>query len=165
MRRSPRATLALALGAVALAACEPVTAPSFPTDGPPTAFRVSFGGFGFGAHDVTLRGDTLVVTRVSGFVPDSAVVTTVVPSRADWAAFWRAADAAGVRAWPRECIDTRIADGSGYGLAIVYDGGRVASSGANGWPRRDGTCDGPEQTEEFRALLVAVSSLIGRPYP
>jgi hypothetical protein len=148
-----------------LAACEPVTALPFPSDAPPTAFALTVSGFGFGSHSVTLRNDTLVIDRRREWRPDSASVSYVVPTRAQWGAFWRAADAAEVRAWPPRCENTRVADGGGFTLDVAYDGGRIASQGTNSYPTRGGDCGGPEGTREYRELLAAVSTLIGRPYP
>jgi hypothetical protein len=90
----------------------------------------------------------------------------VVPTPAEWHAFWRAADAAGVRRWPANCRNDRVADGGGYTLELSYPGGRITSSGPNSYPQRDGRCNGdPEQSPEFRAFAAAVSRLIGRSYP
>lgn len=165
-RRPVSIGTALLAGSLLAIACEPVTAPDFPADGPPDALLVRVDGFGFGTPAVTLRGgDTLVVERRTDWRPDSAVVTRVVPTRDAWQAFWRAADAAGVRAWPRTCRNERVADGGGYTLDIVYAGGRVASQGTNSYPRRSGACSGLETTAEYRAFTAAVAALIGRPFP
>jgi hypothetical protein len=159
-----RAVAALTLAG---AACSGVpTAPSFPLGSPPSVLELRYGGFGFGSHDVTLRGDTLVVTRLSDFGPDSSRTTRVVPTPAEWADFWRAADAAGVRSWPRTCRNTDVVDGGGFTLRLEYAGGRVEATGANSYPQRDGRCGGsPDWTPEYSAFVSAVSQLIGMKYP
>jgi hypothetical protein len=164
-----RAAAALDRTAVALAAVAcfgAPTAPEFPLDAPPSALELKYGGFGFGSHDVLLRGDTLVVTRITDFRPDSTRTTRVVPTRVAWADFWRAADAAGVRSWPHACSNTDIVDGGGFSLRIAYAGGRVEASGANSYPQRDGHCGGSaDWTPEYSAFAAAVSRLIGGPFP
>jgi len=165
-RRSVRVA-AFVLGAAALGSCsELATAPVFPLDAPPTAMLLSYGGYGFGSHDVTSRGDTLIVTRRPDFSNDGPTVTRVVPSPAAWNDFWRAADAAGVRSWPSACRNDAVADGGGFSLDLTYAGGRIRSTGSNSYPLRTGRCNrDPEHSPEFAAFLTAVSRLIGRRYP
>jgi hypothetical protein len=152
--------------ASARAACGAPRAPAFPEDAPPAAMQLSVGGFGSGQQEVTLRGDTVIVTRRPFVSPEDATLARVVPSRDAWRAFWRAADAAGVRRWPSTCRNDRIVDGGGYTLELWYPGGRITSSGSNSYPQRDGRCNGdPGRTPEFSAFLAAVSQLIGRSYP
>jgi len=154
-----------ALTALTAVACADATAPAFPSDAPPSAFHINYSGWIYGSHDVLLRGDTLVVSRVPDFRPDGALETTVVPTASDWRAFWRAADAAGVRSWPRECIDRNIADGGGLSMRIDYAGGHVETTTSNSTPHRDGTCGGTAEGDDYHALLAAVAALIGRPFP
>ena len=149
----------------ALAACSSSTAP-LPTAGPPAALSVSFGGFGYGSHAVTLLGgDTLRVVRRTWERAAAVESTFVVPGADAWRRFWASARAAGVGGWPGRCADERIADGSGLEVRIVADGRRVHSVLSNSWPRADGRCQGPEQTAEVKAFLAAVGTLIGRRYP
>jgi hypothetical protein len=159
-----RAVAALALAGLA---CTGVpTAPAFPLDAPPSALVLQYGGFGFGSHDIVLRGDTLVVTRIADFRPDSSRTVRVVPTRAAWADFWRAANAAGVRSWPRTCRNADVVDGGGFTLRIEYAGGRVEATGTNAYPQRDGRCGGsPDWTPEYSAFASAISRLIGMKYP
>ncbi len=165
MPSTPLHVLTLVAALVA-AGCDDVTGPPLPREGAPRELKVSFSGFGFGSHDVTLRGDTLVVTRRDFFQPFTATTTTVVPDAAAWARFWAAATAAGVPAWPRRCENPIIADGAGFSLRIVA-GTRVwESQGSNSYPQANGRCNGdPGQSEDFRAFTAAVSQLIGRQYP
>jgi hypothetical protein len=164
---SPLLRPALVVALALAASCEPLTepAPTLPAEGRPDAFRMRVDGYGYGAHIVTLRGDTLVVERRPEWRIDSAQITRVVPSSADWAAFWRAANDAGVRAWPRRCLNDRVADGGGYTLEIAYAGAQLTSSGTNSYPRRDGRCSEADGTEEYRVFVGAVSALIGRAFP
>ena len=165
MRSTPLRVLAL-VAALATAGCDDVTGPSLPREGAPRELEISFSGFGFGSHDVTLRGDTLVVTRRDFFQPQTPATARVVPDAAAWQRFWAAATAAGVPAWPRRCENPIIADGAGFSLRIVA-GTRVwESQGSNSYPQANGRCNGdPGQSADFRAFLAAVSQLIGRPYP
>lgn len=141
------------------------TAAEFPDDGPPSTFEVVYGGFGFGSHDVTLRGDTLVVVRRVDFRPDSTTTSRVIPTRDAWGAFWRAADAAGVRSWPRECLNRDVVDGGGFSLRITWPGGRVEASGGNSYPQHGGCNRSPEWSPEYKAFNAAVAQLIGMRYP
>lgn len=148
-----------------LLACDSPTAPRFPVDEPPTAFEVDVDGYGYGLYRVTLRGDTLLVERRPDFSLAPQFTTRVVPTRADWRAFWRAADDAGVRSWPHRCIDESVVDGGGYGVEITYAGGRVQSAGANSYPRANGHCDSLSYTDDFRTFTRAITQLIGRQFP
>ena len=166
--RPPRAALALLL----LAGCGEGSLfagpPALPTDGPPTALEVRLDGFGYGAHLVTLvGGDTLLVERRPEWRIDSAGITRVVPTAAQWRAFWDAADRAGVARWPRSCVNARIADGAGYTVTIgTASERRLEAGGMNAYPRADGRCDlDGGWTTEFRTLMEATSRLIGRPFP
>lgn len=155
-----------ALAVVAAGACTSPTAPAFSYDKPPTSFTMQYGGFGFGSHDVELRNDALIVVRRSPVSSDAPVTSYVVPTPAQWRAFWRDADAAGVRRWRRSCRNEQIVDGGGFTLEIAYDGGRVTAEGANAYPQRDGACSGDgAHSPEFDAFLAAISRLIGRSYP
>lgn len=159
-----------ALGALALVAAtacgSTLTDPELPAGGAPDAFAMRVDGFGFGAHVVTLRGDTLVVERRPDWRVDSARIARVVPTSRQWAEFWRAADAVGVRRWPRACRNARIVDGGGFTLELAYSGVTLASQGTNSFPQRDGGCtrDGGA-SPEYEAFVRAVSALIGRPFP
>jgi hypothetical protein len=158
MRARPAALLA------ALAACSDPAAP-LPREGAPAEFAVSFSGFGYGSHDVTLRGTSLVVVRRDFFDPRATDSITVTPSAEAWRTFWTAARVTGVGAWPRECVDTRLVDGAGMHVRFVADGRVLERTMANSWPGRDGRCRGPDVTPDVRAFQAAVGALIGRRYP
>ena len=161
-----RALLLALLLPLAAAGCDDPTGPSLPREGVPRELRVSYGGFGFGSHDVTLRGDTLVVVRRDFIQPQTPTTATVVPSAEAWRRFWSAADAAGVANWPRDCENPLIADGGGFSLRIVAGTRTWEAEGTNSYPQANGRCNGaPEQSADFRAFTAAVSQLIGRPYP
>ena len=166
--RSTRPVMRLPLPlALLLLACDGDTTAPLPREGVPDVFEVQVSGYGYGTHDVSLRGDTLVVVRREFFGPTTGTHTArVVPDSAAWRAFWAAARAAGVDDWPRECADPRIADGGGFTLRIV-DGARSwQASGSNAYPRADGRCTGSATvSSDYAAFLRAVSALIGRPYP
>jgi hypothetical protein len=167
MRRRPALrALALALPALLALGCPDVTAP-LPSDGAADAFRVRFSGYGFGAHEVTLTGDTLRVVRRQFAEPRTGVDSVaLVPDAAAWRAFWVAARPARIERWPSRCIDERIADGFGFDLRIVADGRTWEASASNAYPTGDGRCtDLEERSSEYVAFLRAVSVLIGRPFP
>jgi hypothetical protein len=161
-----RRALALAILPLALAACGETTAPDLPRAGPPRELALSFGGYGYGSHTVTLRGDTLVVVRRDFFPPQSATTTSVVPDAAAWRRFWQAAGAAGVERWPRVCENRDVADGGGFTLRLIADAGTWESQGSNSYPQANGRCSGsPDFSRDFRTFTEAVSALIGRPFP
>jgi hypothetical protein len=161
-----RRATACALLALATAGCDATTGPELPTEGAPRELAVSYGGYGFGSHDVTLRGDTLVAVRRDFFRPQQATTTTVVPDAAAWRRFWAAAEGAGLARWPRRCENRDVADGGGFTLRIVGGAGTWEAQGINSYPQANGRCSGaPEHPADFRAFLAAVSALIGRPYP
>lgn len=160
-----RATV-LALLALAAAGCDDLTGPDLPREGVPRELQVSVGGFGFGSHDVTLRGDTLVVVRRDFFGPQTPTTATVVPDAAAWRRFWEGLDDAGVDRWPRRCENRDVADGGGFSLRIATGTDAWEAQGSNSYPQANGRCNGsPEHSADFRAFLAAVSDLIGRPYP
>jgi hypothetical protein len=147
--------------------CRDATGPRLQTEGPPTAMVVGYSGFGYGSHEVRLRGgDTLVVTRVRWVPADSAAVRTVVPEAAAWRAFWAAASRAGLARWPARCVNREIADGGGLSIALTVDGQSIERRYTNASPRRVGTCttDGSRSAEEI-AFATAVEQLIGAPFP
>lgn len=168
MRHPPaRAARPLALLIAGLiAGCSSATAPAFPDNDPPTSFSVSYWAWARGMADVTLHGDTLVAVRGNDVQPGLTTTVRRVPTSADWEEFWRAADGAGLRRWPSQCRNAAIMDGAAFTVDIIYAGGRVHSTGANAYPRRDGRCttDG-QRSDELGALLDAVSELVGQPYP
>jgi hypothetical protein len=150
--------------ALALAGCHHATVPR--AGAPPTAMRLSVGRQWIGTHDVTLRGDTLVVDFRPMMGAERPSVTRVVPTPEAWREFREAAERAGVRAWPRECRNPGIVDGGSFTLALAWPDARVDAAGTNASPRRDGSCrtDGV-YTDELREFFAAVSRLIGRQYP
>jgi hypothetical protein len=154
------------LAACVACASASTAAPRFPDAEPPSAMRVHVGRQWIGTHDVTLRGDTLVVAFEPMMGSERPSVTRVVPTADAWREFWRAAEGAGVRAWPRECRNPGIVDGGGFTLELAYGGERIEASGVNAFPRRDGSCrtDGVH-SDELRDFLAAVSRLIGRQFP
>jgi hypothetical protein len=167
MRHRPLPALAtLAVALLAVGCSSDPTAP-LPREGVPDVLEVRVSGYGFGAHDVTLRGDTLVVVRRALFGPPAGTDSArVLPDAAAWRRFWRAAGEAGVARWPRSCADDRIADGGGFSLRIVDGARRWEAAGSNSYPRGDGRCNGSaSSSSDFAAFLEAVAALIGRPYP
>ena len=161
-----RRALLPALLALLLAGCDDPTGPPLPREGAPRELVISFGGFGFGSHTVTLRSDTLVIVRRDFFQPQTATTATVVPDADAWRRFWTAADAAGVARWPRDCENPNIADGAGFALRIVAGTQTWEAEGTNSYPQANGRCNGsPEQSADFRAFTAALSQLIGRTFP
>ncbi len=163
----PLRGLALAAGLALIAGCSELwTAPPFPSAAPPVGFAVTVTVPAWGSHAVTLHNDTLVAVRAFGAKPDSTATTRVVRDSTAWQAFWRSADAAGLRAWPALCGSRDSAQGPSYDVLVVYgDSLHVRSLGLNSYPRRDGTCDRAGATAEFQALMAAVGALIGQTYP
>ncbi|MGZ8468011.1 MAG: hypothetical protein ACXWZ7_01185 [Gemmatirosa sp.] len=161
-----RATV-YALLALATAGCDALTGPDLPRAGAPRELLVSYGGYGYGSHDVSLRGDTLVVVRREFFRPELTTTARVVPTDAAWRRFWEAADDASVARWPRVCENRDIADGVGFGLRIVADGGETwEAQGSNAYPQANGRCSrSSEPSRDFRAFMAAISELLGRTYP
>ncbi len=162
----PRRSLAPLVAGLMLAACGDTLAPELPDNGPPTTLSMNVGGWIWGSLDVTLRGDTLVVVRRPDYQPAVPPTTyRVVPTPADWGAFWRAIDAAGIRGWPARCANPNVMDGGGFELAIGYGGGaRITASGTNAYPQRDGRCrDGT--SPEYDAFLKAMEQLLRHPFP
>jgi hypothetical protein len=160
------AGLAVAGLALAVDACRTVRPAGDAAPPRPDVLHVRVARQWIGVHEVTLRGDTLVVDHQPMMGSERPSVTRVVPGPEAWREFREAAERAGVRAWPRECRNPGIVDGGGFSLALAWGGTRVESSGVNAAPQRDGRCrtDG-EYSDELRDLLAAVSRLIGRPFP
>lgn len=154
--------LLLAAGTGCSASTEPL-----PREGVPDLLEVRVTGYGFGSHEVTLRGDTLVIVRRLFFGPSvGADSARVRPDETAWQRFWTAARQAGVARWPRACANDRVADGAAFTLRIV-DGTRSwEATGSNSYPRANGRCNGsPTSSPEYIRFLNAVSALIGRQYP
>jgi hypothetical protein len=165
-RGARRLGAACALAALAAGGCDDDDALGpLPRSGPPAAFDVRFVAYGYGSLTATLEGDALVVRRA----PDWQVeeTTTVVPTDADWAAFWGSARRAGLHRWPRSCVDTRLVDGGGISVDIAYAGGRVEAGTSNAYPTGDGRCvrGGIDPTGEYMEFVGAMGRLIGRPFP
>jgi hypothetical protein len=157
--RLAAATLACAAAAAgACTATEPL-----PDAGPARALEVREDGYGVGYFRVVLRGDTLLVTR-SGWAADWATTRVVAPSDAAWRAFWAEVRRAGVRGWPAECRDERVADGGGFSVALAWDGGTVRGAYTNSYPLPVGRCSGdPGRSAASARFLAAVRRLAGEP--
>ena len=108
-----------------------------------------------------------MVVRSPDWDAARTTTTTVVPTDADWAAFWDSARRAKLDAWPRSCVDTRLVDGGGISVDIVHAGGRIEASTSNAYPQGDGTCvrGGIDPTGEYMEFMGAMSRLIGRSFP
>ena len=164
IRRSRR--LATAVFVLAAACGDDAVAP-LPESGPPAAFVVRADGFGYGSLTVTLTNGALVVVRAPDWRAESATATTIVPTDADWAAFWREARAVGLQRWPRRCEYPGISDGSGIAVDITYDGGRIQAETMSAYPTGEGGCvrGAIDPTGEYTLFTAAVGRLIGRPFP
>ena len=165
--RPPAVPAAILAALLLTAGCSSDPTAPLPREGVPDVLEVRVSGYGFGTHDVTLRGDTLVVVRRAFFGPGARVDSTrVVPDAAAWRRFWITAGEAGVARWPGACANDRIADGGGFSLRIVDGARRWQATGSNSYPQADGRCnDSPTSSSDYAAFLNAVSALIGRPYP
>jgi hypothetical protein len=152
-----------ALLPLAVAGCDGITA-SLPEQGPPEELEFSTAGFGGTSARVTLRGDTVMLTRAPWERGPGTVADTVraVPDAAAWRQFWRAAENSGVERWKRRYMAENIADGVGWGLRIVVDGETIESGGSNAFPDRDGREHENRETPEYRAFVDALGALVGR---
>ncbi|HEX8432289.1 MAG TPA: hypothetical protein VF625_13455 [Longimicrobium sp.] len=149
---------------LAIAGCDGITA-SLPEAGPPADLQFSTSGFGGISAMVTMRGDTVMLTRAPWARGPGTVVDTVrsVPDAAEWRAFWRVAESSGVERWRGRYMAEGVADGVGWGLRIVADGRTIESQGSNAFPDRDGREHEERETPEYRAFVDALSTLVGEP--
>lgn len=149
---------------------------ALPTEGPPAAFRVAVWSLPLGGREIVLRGDTLVATwRPAPLPGHPSEPHRVVPDAGAWRTFWSAVERSGVRYWPAECRDDRVADGTSVEIDLVVPAGRLRSTATNAWPRPGGACvvvaaspgRGPllGGAEPLDAFLAAVAALLGAPFP
>ena len=160
LRRLPTRAL---LAAVLLlgAACSDPLAP-LPRTGPPTRLDFTFGGFAVDSRGVHAEGDSVLYLRRSyggGPAIDSA---WVVPTEAQWRAFWTTARAVGVERWRDEYVAEGIIDGNGWSLTIEAGGDTRRSTGANAYPDYLGYEHEGGMTDEFRYFVDALGALVGR---
>jgi hypothetical protein len=156
----PAAAIAALL---ALASCTDAVGP-LPRESAPQVLEFSIGGFGGTSSSWTMAGDTVVLTRrpwAWEAPPAAAEVTRVVPTAEEWRSFWAAAEGAGVRRWRGRYVEERIADGTGWGLAITAPGVRIEAEGSNAYPDRYGRSHSAEPTAEFQAFQAALEALVG----
>lgn len=152
-----------ALLPLAIAGCDGITA-SLPEQGAPRDLQFYTSGFGGTSATLTLRGDTVMLTRAPWAFTTGSVVDTIrtVPDAAAWRQFWRAAESSGVERWKRVYRAENIADGVGWGLRIVARGETIESAGSNAFPDRQGREHENRETPEYRAFVDALSALVGR---
>jgi hypothetical protein len=139
----------------------------FPESGPPASFEVRFDAYGYGSLTATLEGDALVVRHLPDWRISDATTTTVVPTAADWAAFWESARRARLHRWPRSCVDDRVVDGGGISVDIAYAGGRIEAATTNAYPTGAGGCvrSDVDPTGEYMEFVGAMERLIRRSFP
>ncbi|HEX6371332.1 MAG TPA: hypothetical protein VF006_20605 [Longimicrobium sp.] len=146
----------------AMSGCSDPAVP-LPVEGAPDEFSFYIGGFGSGSTSLEMKDGRVIVWHIPwdykpGMRIDSLRAT---PATEDWAAFWTAAETAGVGRWRREYRAEKIVDGVGWSLRLARDGTVIESGGSNAYP----DCHGDEhegfETPEFRAFLEALDSLTG----
>jgi hypothetical protein len=150
----------MVLGAMA-AGCGDPAAP-LPAEGAPDEFAFNIGGYGTGSTGVRMDGGAVVVTHRpwdSDDGPPESVRT--VPSASDWAAFWAAAEQAGVRRWQREYRADHIVDGLAWSLELAGGGVAIQSVGINAYPDRQGDEHEVFPPADFMAFLDALGTLTG----
>lgn len=152
----------MAILVLAATGCGDPTLP-LPRDGVPDELAFSFGGFGITGTSVTLRGDTVVLRQtpwdgLSGGAVDSV---RAVPTAEAWAAFWAAAEDAGVSRWRSRYAAEGVIDGAGWSLRLGAGGRVIESQGSNAYPDRRGREHEMDWTPEFRAFVSALGDLVG----
>jgi hypothetical protein len=152
-----------ALVALAFTGCDDPTSP-LPREGAPDELRFSWGGFGMGGTTVQLEGDAVVTwTMPWGWMPGTPIDSVrTVPTAAAWAAFWEAAERAGVSRWRERYLAEGVVDGTGYSLRIVADGRVLESAGSNAYPDRFGREHEMDMPESFSEFMDALGVLAGR---
>lgn len=160
--RTCRAWATAALFCATLAACNDATAP-LPAEGAPDELTFNMSGYGTGSTSLKLEGARILVWHVPwGFEPGMRIDSVrAEPTTGDWAAFWAAAQAAGVGRWRREYRAENIVDGVGWSLRLAGDGVVIRSGGSNAYPDRDGSEHEGTPTPEFIAFLNALTELTG----
>ena len=163
IRSATRRARTAAVLAIVIAGCGDATGP-LARQGAPDELRFSFGGFGTGGSTVVLDGDAVVSwstpwTWEPGMRIDSV---RTVPTAEDWAAFWAAAEQAGVGRWRERYMAEGVVDGAGYSLRIVARGRVLESAGSNAYPDRMGRENEMEMTDAFREFMHALGVLAGR---
>jgi hypothetical protein len=124
----------------------------------PRLFRAEVGGSFGPSFLVEWHVDELIYERMEG--PDKTAWLNVQPTGARWRRFWDKCDKIGVWSWaPVYEPLSLVMDGSSWGLQIDCGRGTVLSEGSNAYPP-DGD---PDETEDFRVLCRAISSLVGAP--
>ena len=157
-----RAWIAAAV-ALAFAGCSDPTGP-LPREGVPDELRFSIGGFGTSSTTIELEGDAVVLTRIPWDWSPGMPVDSVraVPTAEGWAAFWAAAEQAGVRRWRERYMAEGVVDGGGYSLRLVAGDLVIESAGSNAYPDRRGREHEMEHTSAFSEFLDAIGALVGR---
>jgi hypothetical protein len=159
----PRPRLAtFVLAALLAAACGESTAPMQAQNAPrELAFDVTIPEPGEATH-VKMDGAAVVVTHFRWRDADGPRERVrVVPTAAQWAAFWTAAEAAGVRQWTGDYEAEGVQDGVGWSLRLAGEGVAIDSHGTNAYPDRHGQEHEMQVTADFRAFLDALGTLTG----
>jgi hypothetical protein len=144
------------------AGCGDPAAP-LPAAGAPDALAFDMSGYGTGSTTVRMDGGAVVVRYApwdneSTRRPDGV---RAVPSAGDWAAFWAAAEQAGVRQWHREYRAEHIVDGLAWSLELAGGGVAIESLGVNAYPDRQGDEHEGIPPADFMAFLEALGTLTG----
>lgn len=159
----PRRASLAAMVTLALAGCGDPVAP-LPRQGAPDELVCTFTAYEASSTTVRLDGEAVVMTRRSwawsqGMPVDSV---RVVPSADAWAAFWAAAEQAGVRRWRERYEAENVIDGAGWSLRLTAEGRVIESRGSNAYPDRRGRENEATMPDAFAELMDTVGALVGR---
>jgi hypothetical protein len=150
----------LVLGA--MSGCSDPAAP-LPVEGAPDELSFHIGGFESGSTTLEMKDGRIIVWRIPwdyrpGMRIDSLRTT---PDSEDWAAFWAAAETAGVERWRRDYRAEKIVDGTAWSLSLAGDGLVIQSQGVNAYPDPQGNEQEGQPTPNFMAFLEALGTLTG----
>lgn len=148
----------LVLGA--MSGCSDPTAP-LPAEGAPDELSFQIGGYGTGSTGVRMDGGAVVVSYTPWDPSGRSEGMRTVPSAGDWAAFWAAAENAGVGRWRREYRADHIVDGTAWSLSLSGGGVVIESQGNNAYPDLQGDEQEGQPTPNFMAFLEALGTLTG----
>jgi hypothetical protein len=116
-------------------------------------FHGSIGGGLYGHYIVEADGRDVIWLFVRA--GNEAERHEVTPTPEEWVRFWDELDRAGIWQWNASYETEGVIDGTDWHVIARYDGKRVESSGANGYP---GSL-GPEPGRTFTTFCRAVAKL------
>lgn len=112
------------------------------------------------SYSVEKSGESLEYKAYSDGYKLSSV-ETIVPSEAEWQAFFSKIDKLDVWSWV-ERYETPVVDGTSWSVEIVTVDRTIKSSGSNAYPgKKPGSHSDFESTPTFDKFLRTVEKLIG----